>query len=189
MDEIFLKGGSNIALTKNDRTASAIKRRYEWQAYKKLNKEESEKRDYEVIKEYNKVLGGHFVKAIYKSTMDDDLGKGLQMKSQDELIGKDGTYKKRFGINRFKVPTQTKRKDEFVDAQSDPISTIPRTEEEHEELDSLNNNFSNRLDKVSKIPSLPNEKGKKKEEDKDKINENKKRVVTTENTGTKGRFR
>ncbi|PKK56496.1 hypothetical protein RhiirC2_799883 [Rhizophagus irregularis] len=107
MDEIFLKGGSNIALTKNDRTyffrmfdaklrASAIKRRYEWQVYKKLNKEESEKRDYEVIKEYNKVLGGHFVKAIYKSTMDDDLGKGLQMKSQDELIGKDGTYKKRF---------------------------------------------------------------------------------------------
>ncbi|PKB97720.1 hypothetical protein RhiirA5_384452 [Rhizophagus irregularis] len=121
--------------------------------------------------------------------MDDDLGKGLQMKSQDELIGKDGTYKKRFGINRFKVPTQTKRKDEFVGAQSDPISTIPRTEEEHEELDSLNNNFSNRLDEVNKIPSLPNEKGKKKEEDKDKINENKKRVVTTDNTGTKGRFR
>ncbi|PKY43769.1 hypothetical protein RhiirA4_457852 [Rhizophagus irregularis] len=179
MDEIFLKGGSNIALTKNDRTyffrmfdaklsASAIKRRYEWQAYKKLNKEESEKRDYEVIKEYNKVLGGHFSKAIYRSTMDDDLGKGLQMKSQDELI------------DRFKVPTQTKRKDEFVDAQSDPISTIPRTEEEHEELDSLNNNFSNRLDEVNKIPSLPNEKGKKKEEDKDKINENKKRVVTTQ---------
>jgi hypothetical protein len=42
------------------------------------------------------------LKAIYKSTMEEDLGKGLKMKSQDELIGEEGTYKKRIGINRFK---------------------------------------------------------------------------------------
>lgn len=48
--------------------------------------------------------------------MDNDLGKGLQIKNQDELIGEKGVYKKRFGINRFKLPTQTKSKDHFVDA-------------------------------------------------------------------------
>ncbi|EXX78291.1 hypothetical protein RirG_016300 [Rhizophagus irregularis DAOM 197198w] len=137
MEEIFLKGGSNIALTKNERTyffrmfdaelnATEIKKRYEWQAYKKLN-EESMKKEHEIIRDYNKNLGGHFakiikinkikyiliyfnnesdlLKAIYRSTMEEDLGKGLQIKSQDELIGKEGTYKKRTGINRFKVPT------------------------------------------------------------------------------------
>jgi hypothetical protein len=85
------------------------------------------KKEHEIIKDYNKNLGGHFakiikintikyiliyfnnesdlLKAIYRSTMEEDLGKGLQIKSQDELIGKEGTYKKRTGINRFKVPT------------------------------------------------------------------------------------
>lgn len=47
-----------------------------------------------------------FLKAIYKSTMEEDVGKGLQMKGQDELIDENGTYKKRFGINKFKIPQQ-----------------------------------------------------------------------------------
>uniref|UniRef100_U9U651 Uncharacterized protein n=1 Tax=Rhizophagus irregularis (strain DAOM 181602 / DAOM 197198 / MUCL 43194) TaxID=747089 RepID=U9U651_RHIID len=108
-------------LTKNERTyffrmfdaelnATEIKKRYEWQAYKKLN-EESMKKEHEIIRDYNKNLGGHFakiikinkikyiliyfnnesdlLKAIYRSTMEEDLGKGLQIKSQDELIGKE----------------------------------------------------------------------------------------------------
>ncbi|PKC04201.1 hypothetical protein RhiirA5_422579 [Rhizophagus irregularis] len=88
--------------------------------------------------------------------MEEDMGKGLQMKSQDELIGEEGTAK-----------------DRFVDAKSDVLSTIPRTKEEHEELNVLNNNFSERLEEVNKISSLPEEKGKT-IEDKDKINKNKK---------------
>ncbi|CAB4409249.1 unnamed protein product [Rhizophagus irregularis] len=76
--------------------------------------------------------------------MEEDLGKGLKMKSQDELI------------------------DKFVDAKSEILSTIPRTQEEHEEPDNLNNNFSERLEELEKESSLPNEKG------------NKKRVVTTQ---------
>ncbi|PKC00518.1 hypothetical protein RhiirA5_428063 [Rhizophagus irregularis] len=80
--------------------------------------------------------------------MEEDLGKGLQMKSQDELIGKDGVYKKRTGINKFIVPTHTTSKgDKFVDALSSLLSTIPRSKEEHEELDDLNNKFSERLEK------------------------------------------
>uniref|UniRef100_U9U912 Uncharacterized protein n=1 Tax=Rhizophagus irregularis (strain DAOM 181602 / DAOM 197198 / MUCL 43194) TaxID=747089 RepID=U9U912_RHIID len=86
--------------------------------------------------------------------MEEDMGKGLQMKSQDELIGEE---------------------DRFVDAKSDVLSTIPRTKEEHEELNVLNNNFSERLEEVNKISSLPEEKGKT-IEDKDKINKNKKCV-------------
>ncbi|CAB4431328.1 unnamed protein product [Rhizophagus irregularis] len=182
MDEKFVKGGSNIALTRNDRTyffrmfdakldASAIKRRYEWQAYKKLDKEELDQKDEKIIKDYNAALGGHFakvikinkikyilmyfnnendlLKAIYRSTMEEDLGKGLKIKLQDELIGDEGTYKRRSGINRFKIPTQTRAKDKFVDARSDVLSTIPRTEEEHQEIDDLNNNFSGRLEQIN----------------------------------------
>ncbi|GET61734.1 hypothetical protein GLOIN_2v1774312 [Rhizophagus irregularis DAOM 181602=DAOM 197198] len=60
------------------------------------------------------------------------MGRGLQMKHQDELIGE---------------------------------------EKEHEELDLLNNNFSERLDERD---------SKKKIEDEDEINKNKKRLVTTQ---------
>ncbi|RGB40659.1 hypothetical protein C1646_753101 [Rhizophagus diaphanus] len=52
--------------------------------------------------------------------MDEDIGKGPQMKSQEELMGKDGVYRKRTG-----------------------------SKEEHEELDDLNSKFSERLDKMT----------------------------------------
>ncbi|CAB4412282.1 unnamed protein product [Rhizophagus irregularis] len=121
MEEKFQKGGSNIALTRNDRTyffrmfdvkldASAIKRRYEWQAYKKLDKGDLEKVDHEINIMQNT--------AIYNSTMKEDkIGDGLKIKLQDELIGEEGTYKKKVGSNKFKVPMQTKSKDKFVDAR------------------------------------------------------------------------
>ncbi|PKY47711.1 hypothetical protein RhiirA4_463067 [Rhizophagus irregularis] len=80
--------------------------------------------------------------------MDEEIGRGFQMKHQDELIGEEDAYKKRIGLNRFKVPTQSTSKDKFVDAQSDSLSTIPRSKEVHEELDLLNNNFSKRLDEI-----------------------------------------
>lgn len=32
------------------------------------------------------------MKAIYDSVTTDELGKGLQMKSQDELLGRDGAF-------------------------------------------------------------------------------------------------
>ncbi|PKK59742.1 hypothetical protein RhiirC2_794392 [Rhizophagus irregularis] len=113
--------------------ASAIKRRYEWQAYRKLDIEELEKKDEEIIKNYNATFGN------------------LQIHNG-----------RRFR-KRFKVPTQTK-KDKFVDAQSDILSTIPRTEEEHADFDALNNNFSDRLNKIEKKLDLPKGKDKKMEE-------------------------
>jgi hypothetical protein len=126
------------------------------------------------------------LKAIYISTMkENNIEDALKIKSQDELIGNNGTYKKRFGINRFKIPQQN-TKDKFVDAPTDLISTIPRTLEEHEELDTLNTNFKGRLEELSKTPSLPSIKGKKKvvdisdddDDDKEETeNKNKKRVV------------
>ncbi|PKK66414.1 hypothetical protein RhiirC2_784821 [Rhizophagus irregularis] len=137
--------------------ASAIKKRYEWQAYRKLDSKETELKEHEIIKKYNAKFGGHFAKAIYNSTMEeDDINRGLKIKSQDELIGDEGT-----------------------DAKSDILSTIPRTEEEHAELDALNNNFSNRLNEITKISDLPKKKEKNTEE-KDDVNKNKKRVVTAQ---------
>ncbi|PKY30953.1 hypothetical protein RhiirB3_392960 [Rhizophagus irregularis] len=114
--------------------------------------------------------------------MEEDMGKGLQMKSQDELIGEEGTYRDQIDLKcqrKQHLPYKKRMaKDRFVDAKSDVLSTIPRTKEEHEELNVLNNNFSERLEEVNKISSLPEEKGKT-IEDKDKINKNKKCVVMT----------
>ncbi|PKK61834.1 hypothetical protein RhiirC2_791239 [Rhizophagus irregularis] len=67
--------------------------------------------------------------------MEKDLGKGLQMKSQDELIGEEGMYKKRLRASGFKVPTQTTSKDKFVDANS-----LAEREKEIEDKDKINNN-------------------------------------------------
>ncbi|PKK67296.1 hypothetical protein RhiirC2_835706, partial [Rhizophagus irregularis] len=135
-EEILLKGGSNIAITRNDRTyffrmfdvklnATAIKKRYEWQAYKKIdNVDDLKKKDEEIIKEYIKIFGGHFAKIIkinkikyilmYFNNENELLKrfigprwktiweKAFKIKGQDELIGEEGVYKKRFGINRVK---------------------------------------------------------------------------------------
>lgn len=75
MEEKFLKGGSNIVIARNDRyyffrmfdakmNTSAIKKRYEWQAFKKLNEEESNKTEYVLLKLFNLKYGGHFSKII-----------------------------------------------------------------------------------------------------------------------------
>ncbi|RGB42582.1 hypothetical protein C1646_750763 [Rhizophagus diaphanus] len=88
--------------------------------------------------------------------MDEDMGKGFQMKSQDELIGKNGVFKKN---NKFKMPIHTTHNgDKFVDALSSPLLTIPRSKEEHEEFDDLNNRFSEHLDKIE--DKKENTKGK-----------------------------
>ncbi|CAB4435038.1 unnamed protein product [Rhizophagus irregularis] len=121
---------------------------------------------------------------IYNSTMEEEnMENGLKIKSQDELISGNGTYKKWFGINKFNIPQ--KPKDGFVDAHTDLISTIPRTIEEHKELDNLNNDFKERLEELDTATATPQpqRKGKKKvtdfsdEDDEEKKNENKKRVV------------
>ncbi|CAB4433174.1 unnamed protein product [Rhizophagus irregularis] len=69
-----------------------------------------------------------------------------------------------------------------IQKQKTNFSTIPRTLEEHEELDNLNKNFSKNLEEINKEKdSLPStsKKGKKvirDEENEEKINENKKRM-------------
>ncbi|PKY55223.1 hypothetical protein RhiirA4_474544 [Rhizophagus irregularis] len=39
--------------------------------------------------------------------MDEEMGNGLKMKIQDELIGKDGVYQKRFKTIGFSAPAHT----------------------------------------------------------------------------------
>ncbi|RGB41438.1 hypothetical protein C1646_752113 [Rhizophagus diaphanus] len=101
------------------------------------------------------VIEGNLLQAIYRSTMEEGIGQGLQMKGQDEL------YRERW------------------DAPSCPLSTIPRSKEEHDALDELNNKFSERLEKIEDNcnKSDVNEESTQKE---DKVNNNKKRVVTTQ---------
>ncbi|PKK58319.1 hypothetical protein RhiirC2_796507 [Rhizophagus irregularis] len=135
--------------------------------------------DHEIIKKYNVEFGGNFVKVIKINKIKYIL---IYFNNENDLMKAiyDSTMiEDKIGINSFKVPTQTKSKDKFVDAKSDILSTIPTTEEEHIELDELNNNFSERLEKIGKTSSLPRKKDKKVEEE-DKVNKNKKRVVTTQ---------
>ncbi|CAB4426312.1 unnamed protein product [Rhizophagus irregularis] len=130
----------------------------------------------------NEITKSSKPETIYKSTMEEEnMEDGLKIKTQDELISTNGTYKKRFGVNKFKIPRISK--DVFVDAPTDQISTIPRTAEEHEELDNLNNKFKGRLDEIETTTTMRPNKGKKKalensdNETEEKNSKNKKRVV------------
>ncbi|CAB5295129.1 unnamed protein product [Rhizophagus irregularis] len=89
---------------------------------------------------------------------------------------KNGVFKKN---NKFSVPTYTTSNGEnFVDALSSSLSTIPRSKEEHEELDDLNNKFSERLDKLEIKKAVSNEDEERTtSKGKDKFSENKKRIV------------
>ncbi|PKK61387.1 hypothetical protein RhiirC2_791875 [Rhizophagus irregularis] len=116
--------------------------------------------------------------------MDEDMGKGLIMKRQEELIGKDGIYKKRTGINRFNVFAHTTSEgDKFVDAYESPLSMIPKSKEEHEELDDLNSKFIEHLDKLEKkkedvtIEGSMSAEKEEKEDKEDKFNNSKKHAV------------
>ncbi|CAB4436001.1 unnamed protein product [Rhizophagus irregularis] len=66
------------------------------------------------------------------------------------------------------------------DALSSHLSTTPRSKEEHEELDDLNNKFSERLDKLEKKKEDTMTEGPTSAEKEDKINDNKKCVVATQ---------
>ncbi|PKY42955.1 hypothetical protein RhiirA4_456856 [Rhizophagus irregularis] len=59
-----------------------------------------------IVKEHIKKYGGHFGKndmmnAVYKPAMEDKIGKGFKLKSQDEIILKNGT----FGTRRIQKTT------------------------------------------------------------------------------------
>lgn len=89
-------------------TPRQIKQRYSWQAIKKIDVN-SKKLDHEEIKEYIRIYDGHFAKIInkikytliYFNNEQDmmkaihEIGAGLLLKSQDELIDKDGKFRAR----------------------------------------------------------------------------------------------
>ncbi|UZO06237.1 uncharacterized protein OCT59_026567 [Rhizophagus irregularis] len=187
MEEIFIKGGPNIAIKKKEQTYFLG-----WRPEHEGLKEENLKygRLFSKIIKINKIKyiliyfnnEKDLMKAIYNSTMEEiNMENGLKIKSQDELIAENGTYKKRFSINKFAIPQ--KSKDGFVDATTDLISTVPRTTEEHDELDNLNNKFKERLDELETTTATIQRKGKKKatelldDDVEETKNENKKRVV------------
>ncbi|RGB37224.1 hypothetical protein C1646_757179 [Rhizophagus diaphanus] len=129
-----------------------IKRRYNWQAVKILDEKERAEAEFTIIKNYIVQYRGHFAKiikmnkvkyiliyfnnekdlliAVYSSTMDEDLGKGLQMKGKDEIIGKDSNFTKRRYRNSTKENAQPED-EQFEDALTSPklnaVSIVLRT--------------------------------------------------------------
>ncbi|RGB29988.1 hypothetical protein C1646_765927 [Rhizophagus diaphanus] len=133
-----------------DATINLIKKRCSWQAVKTLDDKEIGEQDFIWLKNILKDT-----EAIYKSTMEEEIGKGLQMKGQDEIIGKDGKFiKLRCGNSIVQDNALPLSEDEqFEDALTSPklkaISTVPRSKEEHENYNNLNTEFSKRMNEIS----------------------------------------
>uniref|UniRef100_U9TR21 Uncharacterized protein n=1 Tax=Rhizophagus irregularis (strain DAOM 181602 / DAOM 197198 / MUCL 43194) TaxID=747089 RepID=U9TR21_RHIID len=99
-------------------SSSDIKKRYSWQAVKKLSAKDIGKHNYMIRKDYIREYG-----VTYQSAMTGDLGNGLQIKTQDEIIGKDGSFRKpgnRKTSNNIAHPPS--EDEQFVDARINEIS-------------------------------------------------------------------
>jgi hypothetical protein len=148
----------------------------------KLNDQENEMKDYTIIKDHIREYGDHFAKIIkiskvkyiimyfnneqdllFKATYDsEDLGKGLQIKAQDEIIGKDGSFKKpgyRMTSNIIAHPPS--EDEQFEDAVMSPTVSTVSNNEVVEKFSQLNSDFSNRINeiKVNTIKGKEKEKG------------------------------
>lgn len=109
--------------------AQEIRNRFRWQAIKKLDDDATKENHVSIIEKYKvqynccfakviKVCKTNYIllyfnnknsmmKVIYDSTTKDELGKGLQIKSQDELLGRDGSFIMRAGKTISLVENQT----------------------------------------------------------------------------------
>ncbi|PKY43592.1 hypothetical protein RhiirA4_457608 [Rhizophagus irregularis] len=121
-------------------------------------------------------------KVTYDSAMNEDLGNWLQIKDQNELIGKDGSFKKMRYRNTHNNNALPSSEDErFVDALTNnesTVSTMPRSKEVFEKYNQLNSEFSNRISVISgKVDTSNKDKAKEKvvDSESEKLNENKKK--------------
>ncbi|GBC32224.1 uncharacterized protein OCT59_012713 [Rhizophagus irregularis] len=84
---------------------------------------------------------------------EDELGKGLQLKSQDELIGKDGTFRFR---RIHKTKPNNGMSDKFKDEQIHDTRNSLRNQKElgNDKIatfNNLNEVFSGRIDRINEI--------------------------------------
>jgi hypothetical protein len=118
-----------------------IKRSYAWQAVQDVSKE-VDISDSDLYKKFIKKYGGHFakilkvfgqkfiliyfnnendlMKALLDSGMEDELGQGLKIKNQNELIGKNGTFISRLSCrqrSRKNSGSENEDNDLFSDAE------------------------------------------------------------------------
>jgi hypothetical protein len=95
------------------------------------------------------------MKAIYDSLMKDQIGKGLQLKSQDELVDRNNTFKPRVRRNNMNL-TQSRRasstiEEQFFEASDvDMQSALGLREEYVESVNNLNKVFSERISHLNK---------------------------------------
>ncbi|CAB4410262.1 unnamed protein product [Rhizophagus irregularis] len=106
--------------------------------------------------------------------MEEDMGKGLQMKDQDEIIGKNGKFTKvRYRDTTNNSARSSSEDEQFEDVLTSPklpaVSTVSRSNEEIEDYTRLNNEFSNRISKISDNASAEtsSKKGKTMEPEED----------------------
>jgi hypothetical protein len=94
------------------------------------------------------------MQAIYKSAMEEDLGKGFQIKKQDELIDKDGNFEQR--SNQKTTSTSNPQnnnpsgQEQIAKASSSTEISSSQKNDKIEEFNKLNETFSERVKEVKK---------------------------------------
>ncbi|PKY59866.1 hypothetical protein RhiirA4_482979 [Rhizophagus irregularis] len=77
--------------------------------------------------------------------MEDELGKGLQLKSQDELIGKDGNFRSQ---RIHKLKPNNKISDKSKDEQTHELDLEELRNDKFTNFNKLNGVFSDRIIKL-----------------------------------------
>ncbi|CAB4426611.1 unnamed protein product [Rhizophagus irregularis] len=114
---------------------------------------------------------------VYKSGMKDEIGQGLQLKSQGELIGKDDNFKSR-RIYKTRPDNNVSEKsddEQFYDTRDGLTDPKEILNDKIDDFNKLNEVFSGRIKEIN--GNEPTGKVLKETKDGDNINENKKRVA------------
>ncbi|PKY57462.1 hypothetical protein RhiirA4_478540 [Rhizophagus irregularis] len=160
----------------SDLSPQELRNRYGWQACKKISIESNattvellkkilrNMKDVSEVIRINKIRyiliyfnNENEINAIYKSGMEDDMGLGIQLKSQDELIGKDD--------------------EQFFDTTDSLTDPKESFNDKIENFNKLNEVISGRINEISGNQKESTSKVSKEKRDSDIINTNKKRVA------------
>ncbi|PKY52517.1 hypothetical protein RhiirA4_470197 [Rhizophagus irregularis] len=119
--------------------------------------------------------------------MEEDMGSGLKMKGQDEFIGKNGKFtKRRYKDTKhailYRRMNNLKMHLRLTSPKLSAVSTVSKSKEEIENYDKSNKDFSDRINKINndEVATVSKSNRVAEPESEDKLNEYKKRVVTSQ---------
>jgi hypothetical protein len=121
------------------------------------------------------------IRAIYDSAMKDKLGEGLQVKSQDELIDKNFSFRSRLrpchaSTKQVNVASTSDDK-QFFEATDDVLIHSKSHDEYVKNVNQLNEDFSERISQLNNLAEGSVGESVEVVEVTEELNKNKKRVL------------